>query len=168
MSYLVTGSAFLQSFKNDLSCLGPINVPTLAHLCLSRPTTSPYMTLSVDELVGAYEYAGLIAFKGSSSVCGSNIDVENRLQTVLSEAFLNFGYVSTFSYDVTMSGSTVSQLTFSYEFNIYPCSFFYYNAAAQDPKYILSAPPTCGSKFTNPPSSAINPEASCFGALQFD
>ncbi|KAJ3073511.1 hypothetical protein HDU99_001891, partial [Rhizoclosmatium hyalinum] len=164
----VTGSPFLQSFKNDLSCVGPINVPDLAHLCLSRLTSSSYTALSAKELSDAYKSAHLITFKGSSSVCGSNTIVDDRLNSVLRETSTALGHVSSFSYDVTMSGSTVSQFTLLYEFNIYPCSFFYYNAAAQDPTYILSAPPKCGTKFTHAPSSAITPEASCFGALQFD
>ncbi|KAJ3279929.1 hypothetical protein HDU79_000184 [Rhizoclosmatium sp. JEL0117] len=168
MSYVVTGSPFLQSFKNDLSCLGPIFVPTLAHLCLSRPTSGSHMTLSAKELSDAYKSANLITFKGASSVCGSNTAVDDRLNTVLLEAYSLFGSVSSFSYDVTISGTTVTQFSLSFQFSSYPCGFLYYNAATQDPKYILSAPPKCGSQFTKTPSSAITPEASCFGALQFD
>ncbi|KAJ3280745.1 hypothetical protein HDU79_011391 [Rhizoclosmatium sp. JEL0117] len=170
MPNLVTGSPFLLSFKNDLSCIGLPEMPTLAHLCLSRPTSASHMTLSAPELSDAYKSANLITFKGSSSVCGSNTDVGDRLNTVLSEAFTTLGPLSSYEYDVYLSGATVSQFYLAYSFldDFYPCGFWVYNAATQDPKYILSAPPTCGSKFAKTPSSAINPEASCFGALQFD
>ncbi|KAJ3078980.1 hypothetical protein HDU99_000237, partial [Rhizoclosmatium hyalinum] len=170
MSHLVTGSPFLLSFQYAVSCFSLPDVPTLGHLCLSRSTSASHMTLSAPELADAYKSKNLITFKGSSSVCGSNTDVGDRLNTVLSETVTALGPVSSYEYDVYLSGATVSQFYLAYAFvdDFYPCGFFVYNAAAQDPKYILSAPPKCGSKFTKTPSSAINPEASCFGALQFD
>ncbi|ORY40801.1 hypothetical protein BCR33DRAFT_767943 [Rhizoclosmatium globosum] len=169
-SYIVYDSPFLQSFKDSL-CNGLPALPPLTHLCLSRAATSTYGALSPSEL--AEYYKNSVLFQGSSAVCGNSGLLADRLNTV----YALMGPVSTVSIALKAGEGTRANPTvtgFSVDFQVEQaegialCEITFNIAKSQDPKYILSSSPKCGSKFATAPSSAITPEASCFGALKFD
>ncbi|KAJ3279252.1 hypothetical protein HDU79_000747 [Rhizoclosmatium sp. JEL0117] len=172
MSYIVPGAPFLRNFQDSLACLGLPALPSFAHLCLSQIVTQDVYVTNPDVLAQSLQ-SSKATYQGLASICGYGAPLGARLGSF----YFVVGTVNSVSVSIldapTITNRDLAEFELKYNIQTsdggsYICSLSYYNAVTQDTKYILSAPPKCGSKFSKAPSSAITPEASCFGALQFD